>query len=140
MWWWQGASGQWYVHSILPFSTSTSFDNANYIFVRREFDGRRTGLYIGQSDKFYQRLPDHEKVEDARRLGVNELHVHLLAASEADRFHIETDLRNGHRTPLNEQGTPYANSLFGSLAPNHPLAPSSFGGLLAALGGDPYRR
>jgi hypothetical protein len=29
--------------------------------------------------------------------------VHLLAVSKGERLRIETDLRNGHRTPLNEQ-------------------------------------
>jgi hypothetical protein len=142
MWWWQGATGNWYIHSIFAFATSVPFDSANYIFVRREYDGRRSALYIGQSNKFFQRLPKHEKLEAARQLGVNELHVHLLAKSDPERFSIETDLRNGHNTPLNEQGTGCTglSGLFG-IAPS-PLAPTGLGALSDLswqFGLNPYR-
>jgi hypothetical protein len=138
-WWWQGASGAWYCHSIIPFSADPPFGTAaNYVFVRREFDGRRTGLYIGQADKLRDRMSRHEKLAPARSLGANELHVHLLGTTESERFRIETDLRNGHTTPLNYQGTPMVNALLGIATPR-PFGSVAFG-LLSELGSGPYRR
>jgi hypothetical protein len=131
MWWWQGVSGHWYIHSVTPFSIDLYFGGANYIFVRREFDGRRSALYIGQSDRIHERLPRHEKLNAARDLGVNELHVHLLARTEAERFDIETDLRNGHQPPLNKQANPYAAS--SSLGLASPLASTGPFGVADAL-------
>jgi hypothetical protein len=98
-WNWQGASLAWYFHSIREFAETTAIGTANYIMVRRELDGRRTALYIGQSGNLGERLPNHEKFAEARRLGANELHIHFLANSASDRFSIETDLRNGHNPP-----------------------------------------
>jgi hypothetical protein len=48
-------------------------------------------------------MREHEKFDAALRLGANELHVHSLARSTLDLFKIETDLRNGHATLINEQ-------------------------------------
>jgi hypothetical protein len=122
--WWQGASGQWYIHTVFPFSEKTFVQGANYVMVRREWDGKRSGLYIGQSDNLSARLPKHEKIAAARMLGANEIHMHLLASSSSERFRIETDLRNGHRTPLNEQSAP---SFAGLLGAGHPPGPYSLG-------------
>jgi hypothetical protein len=110
-WWWQGASNAWFIHSIFDFAETTSIQSCNYIMVRREFDGRRTALYIGQSGDFSTRLPNHEKFAAAQRLGADELHLHFLANSPSERFRIETDLRNGHNPSLNEQGNRSANAL-----------------------------
>jgi hypothetical protein len=110
-WRWQGVSQAWYLHSIFDFAETTVITSCNYIMVRREFDGRRAALYIGQSGDLSDRLPNHEKFAEAQRLGANELHLHFLANSSAERFRIETDLRNGHNPPLNDQGNRSANAL-----------------------------
>jgi hypothetical protein len=110
-WRWQGASLAWYHHSIFDFAETTVITRANYIMVRREFDGKRTALYIGQSGDLSDRLPNHEKFAAAHRLGANELHLHFLADSSSERFSIETDLRNGHNPPLNDQSNPATNAL-----------------------------
>lgn len=111
-WWWQGASGQWYIHTIEPFSRYLPYDEANYIFVRRDWTGRCWPIYIGQSSSFGQRLTVHEKFDAAWRLGANEIHVHLLSTGDRRRFDTETDLRQGQPTALNEQPS-MAGGLFG---------------------------
>src|SRR5260221_3981831 len=101
-WWWRGASRDWYIHTVYPFDRIPDFGPCNYILVRRKFDGAAEPVYIGQkgnTDRFSQ----HEKFGPAHRLGASEIHIHLLAQSRQQRFDIETDLRNGHATPLNEQ-------------------------------------
>ena len=105
MCYWQGVSNLWYPHSILPLSHYTYARNANYVFVRLERDGQRTPLYIGQSEDLAKELLGHPKLVPAIMLGGNELHVHLLAQSKDERLRVETDIRNGHHTPLNEQSS-----------------------------------
>jgi hypothetical protein len=68
-------------------------------------------------EDFDARLDQHEKLVPAIFMGANEVHVHLLAHSRAERLRIETDLRRGQLPPLNEQSS----------------GPDSSGGLLASL-------
>ena len=112
--WWQGISGQWYVHTVYPFEGLPDIGSCNYILVRRRFDYRAEALYIGQKGDT-DRFSRHEKFEPARRLGASEVHIHLLADSRQQRFEVETDLRNGHPTPLNEQPSAATSLGFGSL-------------------------
>ena len=102
-WWWQGASGAWYIHTVYSIGALPDFKACNYIFAGPRFDGKRQPYYIGESGDFAERIDRHEKFLPALRLGATEVHVHLLAASRQQRLNIETDLRRGHRTPLNEQ-------------------------------------
>lgn len=75
-----------------------------YMLCRRESNGSRTILYIGEAEDIAQRLgPEHEHWSDALALGMNEVHVHLLAKSKSDRLSVETMLRNCVATPLNRQ-------------------------------------
>jgi hypothetical protein len=98
---WQGASGYWYTHSVflpleLPWFSTGHF---NYVFAHRPYDGSRVALYVGETDNFRR----HEKWSAATLLGMNEIHVHLLASSERRRLAIETDLRQGQAPILNLQ-------------------------------------
>jgi hypothetical protein len=142
---WQGGlSRAWFIHTVLPFTSSPAVIDANYIFVRRDREGKCTALYVGQSDNLSERMPRHEKFAAALSLGANEVHVHLLAATSTERFRVETDLRRGHPAPLNEQGAPSNKPMsladlaagFASLEPPRPI-----GGLFG-LGSplSPHRR
>lgn len=104
-WDWQGASGAWFLHTIYPFTDRLPFDNVNYVFARRNLNGTVTPLYIGQTEDGSTRFPTHEKFKPARALGANELHIHFGSGTRS-RLDIETDLRRGHWTPLNDQPTP----------------------------------
>jgi hypothetical protein len=103
--WWQGASQNWYIHSVYQLSEWPAFDWQNYILARLEADGRVTPLYIGQTGDGRDRTTRHEKYLPAILLGATHVHIHLLAHSREARFGIETDLRRGHYTPLNQQST-----------------------------------
>ncbi|AEH77528.1 hypothetical protein SM11_chr0245 [Sinorhizobium meliloti SM11] len=104
--WWQGASGYWWITTIYPLSAIPDFASTVYVMVRRNDDGSRTPLYIGQTNNTARRMSEHlnDKLFLAQLLGANEIHLHLLAETERDRLNVETDLRNGHLTPLNKQG------------------------------------
>ena len=133
---WQGQSGRWWITTVFPLLSSHISDASIYLMVRRDADGRAHPLYIGQASDTARRMGEHlrDKVLQAVYLGGNELHVHLLAKTEAERFSIETDLRNGHNTPLNKQTSAAAlGGLFGLGASyRNQQQPKSF---LGQLGG-----
>jgi predicted GIY-YIG superfamily endonuclease len=118
--WWQGKSGHWYVHTVFD-RLPAGLSEANYVLVRRNADGTCTSLYIGETGELARRWMEHERsglVSGATRLGLNELHVHLLASDDRERVRVETDLRHGHDPPLNRQPVPTSRIGFGfALAP-----------------------
>jgi hypothetical protein len=113
--WWQGVSGLWYVHSVYALANWPEFNEQNYVFARKEANGLVSPIYIGQTADGRNRRHRHEKLIPAIILGATHVHVHLLARSHQARLNVETDLRNGHRTLLNEQGSalPQHRRLFG---------------------------
>jgi hypothetical protein len=113
--WWQGRSGSWFIHTAYPIYSVPDCDFCNYIFVRRRSDGVCEPLYIGQSGEGRVRLRAHEKFLPAIFIGANEIHMHFLARSKQLRVHVETDLRNGHWTSLNEQPSAASPSLGGGV-------------------------
>ena len=92
---WVGASGRRYVHTIHTLLTCPEVPNANYILVRRREDGRRTVLRIGCLSHDAPSLNLAEIRQDGATLGANEVHVHLIAETEAQRRFIELDLSSG---------------------------------------------
>lgn len=103
--WWQGASGRSWITTIFPICYTGIYLSSVYVMVRRNPDGSRVPLYIGQTDNTERRMSEHarSKLFAAMILGGNELHLHFLADTERERLAIETDLRHGHATPLNQQ-------------------------------------
>jgi predicted GIY-YIG superfamily endonuclease len=127
---WQGESGTWYLHTACRIGVDPLVVGpVNYIYARRNFDGTITPLYIGQTADLKARWRDHVRdglLTSARKHGFNELHLHFLARSEMSRFDVETDLRNGHVTLLNQQKS-RASKLFGAgRYPARPV-PQNFG-------------
>ena len=104
---WQGRSGQWWVTTVYPLMAAHIDLPSVYVMVHRDSSGKAHPLYIGQADDTARRMREHatSKLLAAWLLGGNELHLHLLAKTEAERFAIETDLRNAHAAPLNKQPT-----------------------------------
>jgi predicted GIY-YIG superfamily endonuclease len=93
--------------SVLPISGwSWCTGSQVYMFVRREWSGSRSILYIGETENLAERIRCHEKWDRAIGLGMNELHIHSLAKTKAERLRVETWLRNRYPTPLNDQGSP----------------------------------
>lgn len=123
---WQGRSGQWWITTVYPLVGSHTDAPSVYVMVHRDSSGKANPLYIGQAENTARRMREHssDKLFRVLLLGGNELHLHFLAKSEAERFSVETDLRNGHATPLNWQPTEAAGlaGLFQSKAwPGHAL-------------------
>jgi hypothetical protein len=90
---WFGASGRRYVHTIHPLLECPTLPEANYLLVRRHDDGTRTVLHIGHTTNPAPSLNLAHIRQKAATLGANEVHVHLLTATESQRRLIECDLR-----------------------------------------------
>ncbi|WP_077962408.1 hypothetical protein [Ensifer adhaerens] len=113
---WQGRSGAWWVTNVYSMFADFPPIPSVYVMVKRLADGSCSPIYIGQTDDLRRRMMEHaqDKLVTAYGLGARELHAHFLAKTSYDRFHVETDLRNGHYTPLNEQPSAAAiGGLFG---------------------------
>lgn len=92
---WSGASGQRYVHSVYSLFECPEVPAANFLLVRRDASGSREVLAIGRLRHGAGSLNLAEIRQRGARLGANEVHVHLLAPSAAQRRVIEADLRAG---------------------------------------------
>ena len=89
---WRGASGRRYIHTIHPLRFCPPVADATYMLVSREGDRRRV-LAVGRTHSDAASLNLAEIRQAAARLGANEVHVHLIAASERDRAVVEFDLK-----------------------------------------------
>ncbi|KAB1086467.1 hypothetical protein F4V91_08515 [Neorhizobium galegae] len=111
---WQGRSGRFWITTVYPLFADFEPISSVYVMVKRNPNGTCSPIYIGQTDNLRRRMIEHtqEKLIAAYRLGANELHAHFLAQTDSERFAVETDLRNGHSTPINDQPSA-AGGLFG---------------------------
>lgn len=90
-WYWQGASGRRYIHSVYTPSACPPLPRALFIAVRRE-GSRRVALGLGRFGDVW----DSDGTPIAAR-GADEIHVHLLAKGEEDTQDILADLRESLR-------------------------------------------
>jgi hypothetical protein len=97
-WYWRGASGRKYIHSVYAPDDCPPLPGAVYIAVAREGGNRRVlavGSFASVLDK-PQMVADRM---DMLKLGANEIHVHLLAKSHDDAAAVERDLSAGLLVP-----------------------------------------
>jgi len=90
------------VFSVVPTSGYEHYDIPGvYMLCRREPNGVHI-LYIGQADSLAKRLgPSHTRWGEAMRRGMNEVHLHLLAKTEAQRLSVERHIISRYFTPMN---------------------------------------
>lgn len=74
-----------------------------YIFCKVE-NGIWHPLYIGQTDNFSDRLPNHERRQEAIRSGASHIHARVVQ-NAAERDQIEKILIQTYNPPLNTQHT-----------------------------------
>lgn len=100
---WRGESGARYLHSVYSLLECPALPKATYILVRREQDGARRPLKIGQTMDEADTLNLAHLRQAGARLGANEVHIHLLAESEEERAAVTADLTarqmGGRRLP-----------------------------------------
>lgn len=89
---WRGASGKRYLHTVFPLVDCPLMPKVNYILVHCGPDGVRRPLDIGQTVSGAESLNLAHLRHKAARLGANEIHVHFMADTDAERRAAEIDL------------------------------------------------
>lgn len=92
---WTGASGRRYVHSVYQLLECPPMPAANYVLVRRRTNGRAEALSVGRVNNGAPSLNLAEIRQRGAELAADEVHVHLLADNAKLGKLIEFDLRTG---------------------------------------------
>ena len=90
---WPGASGRRYVHTVYSLLECPPLPDASYLLVQRAESGARTVAAIDTCSAHHAALNLARVRAVGSRLGANEVHVHLLAATPAARMLATCDLR-----------------------------------------------
>ncbi len=90
-WYWRGASGRRYIHSVYPSDACPPLPGAIYVAVRR-VGSLRTAVGAGRFSVFWDLASKDPVAEALAGLGANEVHVHLLATSEEMARSIFADI------------------------------------------------
>jgi hypothetical protein len=101
----EGASGKNYDFNVYPIHQKFLSIGAVYVFTKRTItngDGTHDLIYIGETDNLETRIPNHEKWPCIKRNNANCICIHA-DDNETSRLNKETDLRNAHDTPCNDQ-------------------------------------
>jgi len=106
---WTGASGNRYVHTVYDLIECPALPAANYVFVRRNANGRPEALSIGRVTSSIPSLNLAEIRHRGAELGATEVHVHLLAGNAKVGKLIEFDLRTGQVETNNSRVAGHAN-------------------------------
>lgn len=101
-WYWSGASGRKYIHSIYSLDDCPPLPGAIYVGVRR--DGQmRVAVAIGRFTPLWDGTIGNRNLASLQCLGVDEIHVHLLAKSQEASQSILGDLLDAFEQEGNEQ-------------------------------------
>jgi hypothetical protein len=91
-WYWFGASGRRYIHSVYPVDVCPPLPGAIFLAVKR-IGNLRTVLDVGRFPVTFDVKPSGRCNVKIGNPAVNEIHVHLLAKCETDAEAIVNDLR-----------------------------------------------
>jgi hypothetical protein len=92
---WRGASGREYPHSVYSLIECPPLPVAGYVLVRRDEHGQCQPLRVGVGQSYAPTLNLAQVRQRGAQAGANEVHVHLGAASNAERRLVACDLRAG---------------------------------------------
>jgi hypothetical protein len=86
------------------YDSNTGWNSVAGLYIFAYTDGQYwRALYIGQADDFSTRLPYHERLEEAVRLGATHIHA-LVVPLAANRDKFEKMLIQTLQPPMNVQG------------------------------------
>lgn len=88
---WRGATGMKYVHTVYGLLDCPELPPCNVMLIRRS-GGHADVLSIGRVENDAPSVNLAEIRRSAALLGANEVHVHLLGKTQAERAAIEHDL------------------------------------------------
>jgi hypothetical protein len=97
---WEGASGKKYEYDIYSMDTNWNDVAGNYIFAYESSPRKWMSVYMGETESFKDRLPNHNELPCIKRNGGTHVHAHLNTNSQA-RLDEEADLLAHNKTPCN---------------------------------------
>jgi hypothetical protein len=100
-----GRSGMTYRYWNLISPTTAGIQPApgNYVFAKLMQDGRYLPLYFGEAGDLQARIPFHERLPEAVRLGATHILAHATQGGEIARQNEERDLIQYWNPALNVQ-------------------------------------
>ena len=97
---WTGASGKKYEYEIYLMDSTWNDVPGNYIFAKEVSPHKWQGVYIGETESFKDRLPNHNELPCIKRNGGTHIHAHINSDSHA-RLDEEKDLLSNNTTSCN---------------------------------------
>ncbi len=97
---WTGGSGKKYEYEMYPIGTDWNDVPGNYIFAKESLPHKWEAVYIGETESFKDRLPNHNELPCINRNGGTHIHVRINRDSRA-RLDEEADLLTNNKTPCN---------------------------------------
>jgi hypothetical protein len=91
-WYWRGASGRKYIHSVYPADACPPLPGAVYVAVRHRAWGREA-IGIGRFPSFWEGRCDSRTMIDLLAPDADEVHVHLLARNDLAADAVLADLQ-----------------------------------------------
>lgn len=92
---WDGASGQRYLHSIYSPIECPIFCASTYVLVHRQADGTRRALKVGRVSNEAPSLNLATVRHLSARVQANEIHLYSFGECEEKRLEVERDLQAG---------------------------------------------
>jgi hypothetical protein len=89
---WPGKSGKTYRYWFSAFTDSFKDEGGNYMFVMQLPNGNYLPAYIGQAVSLNGRIPNHDRMEEAKGVGATQVMSHTTPAGEQARLDEEQDL------------------------------------------------
>jgi len=99
---WPLGNGQSLEFEILSKNEGWNAVAGLYIFAYQLQNGNWAAVYVGQTDDFSLRMPNHERLNDAVKLGATHIHAKVVS-SQQDRNLWESMLIRNLQPPLNQQ-------------------------------------
>jgi hypothetical protein len=90
-WYWTGASGRRYIHSVYAVDACPPLPGAIYVAVRRQ-GPLRIVVGLGRFQPFWDGVLGRAEQAQFAREGVDELHVHLLSRAPEQAAAVLSDL------------------------------------------------
>lgn len=89
---WRGVSGQRYLHTVFPLIDCPLMARVNYILVYCDRNNVRRPLDVGRTTLASESLNLAHMRRRAALIGANEVHVHFMAETAAERERVEADV------------------------------------------------
>ena len=98
---WPGQSGATYVFYIYSPDERMPTASGVYIFAGATDQTTWRAAYIGQTQNFAARIPNHEQLNCASRNGATHIHLLGVDGGENARLQVESDLLAAIKPPCN---------------------------------------